>query len=227
MENGGKSKIIQEELAKFCHVVNYREGELIYSPCQRDTAAYFIQRGRVKLYHLDESGKRLTLAILGEGNLFGEMALMGEGHRESNAEALEDSSCWVIERDKLITRAKVHPSLVLDLLRLFLQRMSEIQERLKEMVFKDLETRLARTLLHLAQKHGHRSRGRWEIDLKITHQELAELVGGTRENVTMILNRFEAEGLIAKQRFQIAITDPEELAERAALVNLKEGISEN
>ena len=227
MENGGNSKIIQEELAKFCPVVNYREGEVIYSPPQRDTAAYFIQRGRVKLYHLDESGKRLTLAILAEGNLFGEMALLGGAHRESSAEALEDSTCWVIEREKLITRARNYPGLVVDLLRLFLQRMSEIQERLKEMVFKDLETRLARTLLHLAQKHGHRDRSRWEIDIKITHQELAELVGGTRENVTMILNRFEAEGLIAKQRFQISITDPEDLADRASLLNLDEGISKN
>jgi CRP/FNR family cyclic AMP-dependent transcriptional regulator len=227
MENGGNSKIIQGELAKFCQMKSYREGEVIYSPCQRDTAAYFIQQGRVKLYHLDESGKRLTLAILGEGNLFGEMALLGEGHRESSAEALEDSVCWVIEREKLMARAKSYPALVLHLLRLFLHRMSEIQERLKEMVFKDLETRLARTLLHLAQKHGHRGQDRWEIDLKITHQELAELVGGTRENVTMILNRFESEGLIAKQRFQIAITDAEQLAERAALARLNEGISKN
>lgn len=227
MENGGNSKILQEELAKFCQLVTYREGEVIYQPCQRETAAYFIRQGRVKLYHLDESGKRLTLAILGEGNLFGEMALLGDGHRESSAEALEDSTCWVIPRDKLVTRAKTSADLVLHLLELFLRRMSEMQERLKEMVFRDLETRLARTLLNLAQRHGHRQRGRWEIDLKITHQELAELVGGTRENVTMILNRFEAEGLIAKQRFQIAITDPEELAERACWVGLDEGVSEN
>jgi len=215
-ENGGSTRAIQEELELFCPVVHYREGDLIYSPCQRDTAAYLVRQGRVKLYHLDESGKRLTLAILGEGGLFGEMALVGEEHRESSAEALEETSCWVIERDQLERYGRTHPDLLIELLRLFLQRMSEVQERLKEMVFKDLETRLARTLLYLMQAHGRRREDRWEIALKITHQELAELVGGTRENVTMLLNRFESEGLIAKQRFQIAITDLDGLMERAS-----------
>jgi len=217
MENGGKIRDLGEELSKFCPLVEYAEGELIYGPCQRDTKAYLIQRGQVKLYHLDESGKRLTLAILGEGNLFGEMALVGEEHRESSAEALEECSCWLIERDELLARARAHPDLVIALLQLFLHRMNEIQERLKEMVFKDLETRLARMLFQLAHRHGRRLKDHWEITLKVTHQELSELVGGTRENVTTILNRFESEGLITKRRLQIAIVDPKRLAKRAYL----------
>lgn len=219
-KNGGSTKsfqVLEKELAKFCPVAYFQEGELIYGPCQRETTAYLVQQGRVKLYHLDESGKRLTLAILGPGSLFGEMALVGEEHRESSAEALEDVACWVIDREELRARAPRHPRLMIELLKLFVQRMEEVQERLKEMVFKDLETRLARILLYLAQRHGQRSQDRWEITLKITHQEIAELVGGTRENVTMLLNRFEDEGLITKQRYYIAIIDLEGLLKRAAL----------
>lgn len=226
MENGGKIEVLEAALKTFCSIADYREGETIYSPCQHDTTAYLVRRGRVKLYHLDESGKRLTLAILGEGSLFGELALAGSEQRESSAKALEDVSCWVIDQNELRKRARTHPDMVLELLKLFLQRMNDVQERLKEMVFKDLETRLARTLLHLVEKHGLKDRHRWEIALKITHQELAELVGGTRENVTMLLNRFESEGLIAKARYHIDITDPLRLAERASLSD--EGqISEN
>jgi len=217
MKNAGSIRKIEKELELFCPVVNFHEGELIYSPCQQDNVAYLIQRGRVKLFHLDESGKRLTLSILGKDGLFGEMALVGAGHRETSAEAMEDSKCWKIDRGELQMRAQSQPDMVLGILQLFLKRMSEIQERLKEMVFKDLETRLARTLLHLSEKHGHKTRTQWEIDLKITHQELAELVGGTRENVTTILNRFEAENLISKQRFHISITDPVGLSERASI----------
>ncbi len=106
---------------------------------------------------------------------------------------------------------------MIELLKLFVRRTEEVQERLKEMVFKDLETRLARILLHLVRHHGRKAQDRWEVDLKITHQEIAELVGGTRENVTMLLNRFEAEGLIAKQRYYLAILDFEGLLKRAAL----------
>jgi CRP-like cAMP-binding protein len=226
MENGGGIQVIENELAEFCSVAHYHEGEVIYSPCQQEDVAYFLKKGRVKLYHLDESGKRLTLAILGPGSLFGEMALVGEGHRDSSAESLEDSTCWVIEREKLRARSRTHPDLMVGLLRLFLKRMAEVQERLKEMVFKDLETRLARTLLYLIQRHGKKRGSRWEIALKITHQEVAELVGGTRENITMLLNRFEGEGLIAKQRYHIEVTDLERLMERAALEPLEKA-SEN
>lgn len=217
MKNGGSIRKIEKELEQFCPIVEFNEGEIIYSPCQQENVAYLIQKGRVKLFHLDESGKRLTLSILGKQGIFGEMALVGAGHRESSAEAIEDSKCWKIDRGELMMRAQHQPQMVLGLLQLFLKRMAEIQERLKEMVFKDLETRLARTLLHLTQKHGHKQKRIWEIDLKITHQELAELVGGTRENVTTILNRFESEDLISKQRFHISITDPDGLADRAAV----------
>lgn len=221
MENGRNIRLrkrIKGELAKFCELVSFHKGDLIYRPCQHDTKAYLIQRGRVRLYHL-ERGKRLTLAILGEGDLFGEMALAGAGewHWQSVAEALEDTICWAIEREKLLAHAR--PGLIVDLLKLLLQQLNTLQERLKEMAFKDLESRVACTLLRLARQ---------DFELKITHQELAELVGGTRENVTMILNRFEAEGLITKQRFQIAIVDPEGLAERAAILTIPTGeLSEN
>ncbi len=223
MKNGGNQgtrESLEGQLASFCSEAFYEEGEVIYGPCQQDTAAYYVRSGRVKLYHLDESGKRLTLAVLGPGSLFGEMALVGEEHRDSSAEALEDTVCWVIERERLRARARDRENapLMIGLLQLFLWRMAEVQERLKEMVFKDLETRLARTLLYLIRRHGRRRRGnRWEIAFKVTHQEIAELVGGTRENVTMLLNRFEAEGLLEKQRYHIEIVDLPKLIERASL----------
>lgn len=224
MKNGVSVRKIEKELGRFCPAIEFQEGQTIFNSNDQEKVAYLIQKGRVKLFHLDESGKRLTLSILGKGGLFGEMALVGSGHRESSAEAMENCTCWKIERGELLMRAKSQPEMVLGLLQLFLKRMAEIQERLKEMVFKDLETRLARTLLHLSYKHGHRHQDRWDIDLKITHQELAELVGGTRENVTTILNRFESEDLISKQRFQISITDFDGLTERASV---EEKISKN
>lgn len=230
MKNGGNSgtAILEKQLASFCSEASYEEGEVIYAPCQQETAAYYVRSGRVKLYHLDESGKRLTLAVLGPGALFGEMALVGEEHRTSSAEALEETVCWVIERERLRTRARQDPGLLIGLLQLFLWRMAEVQERLKEMVFKDLETRLARTLLYLIRRHGRRRRGnRWEIAFRVTHQEIADLVGGTRENVTMLLNRFEAEGILKKQRYHIEIVDLPGLIKKASLEEDLNGTSPN
>jgi len=217
MDDGVNIASLERELESFCPLATYREGETIYRPRQHGTSAFLVRHGRVKLYHLDESGKRLTLAILGEGHVFGEMALAGQPFRETSADAMEEVTAWVIDEEALQRHIRHYPDLAFSLLKLFLQRMSEVQTRLKEMVFKDLETRLARTLFHLAERHGFKRLDRWEIALRITHQELAELVGSTRENVTTLLNRFAEEGLIAKERYHIDIVDPVRLGERAAL----------
>lgn len=204
-----------EEITPFCQRVNFVAHQTIYPAGQRSPGAYLIERGKVKLAYLDESGKRLTLAILGEGDFFGEMALVGRAPQEAKAEALEDCTLWLLEREKLLRAAYDHPQLMVQLLGLFLRRNQEMKKRLKEMVFKDLEMRLARTLLNLAYKYGRATPDGLQIDLQVTHQELADLIGSTRENVTTALTRFEAEGLLDKGRVHIVLTAVDHLEERA------------
>src|SRR5574337_652145 len=87
MKNGPDAA---EEIAQFCQSVTFATDQTIYAPGQRSVGAYLIKQGKVKLAYLDESGKKLTLAILGEGDIFGEMALVNQAPHETAAEALED-----------------------------------------------------------------------------------------------------------------------------------------
>lgn len=217
---------VAEEITQLCQLVTFAADQTIYTQGQRTPGAYLIKRGKVKLVYLDESGKRLTLAILGEGDLFGELALISQAPHETLAETMEDCALWLLERKTLMQYA-YHPRLMIELLQLFLGRAKEMQIRLKEMVFKDLETRLARTLLNLAYKYGLPTHNGLQIELQITHQELAELIGSTRENVTTALTHFEEDELIDKRRFYIVITDVDGLEARATPQKADAEVSEN
>jgi CRP/FNR family transcriptional regulator len=224
MKNGTD---VAEEISRFCQTITFATDQTIYAPGQRSPGAYLIKQGKVKLAYLDESGKKLTLAILGEGDIFGEMALVSQAPHELSTEALEDCTLWLLERKVLLQHAHNHPKLMVRLMQLFLRRAQEMQTRLKEMVFKDLETRLARTLLNFAYKYGLPTHNGLQIDLQITHQELAELIGSTRENVTTALTHFEDDGLLDKRRFHIVITDIEGLEERATPRSSDAEVSKN
>lgn len=198
-------------------LVNYKAAEVIYRPCQTGDTLYFISEGKVKISYLDQSGRRLTLAILKAGDFFGEM-LFVDNHRELEAQALEDSVILTIDGRKFLNFAKEVPEAMLKLVGLFLRRIQRAQQRLKDLAFKDLEACLARTLLRLSREHGHRTAEGIAISLKLTHQELAELVGSTRESVTLALNRLQREGMLDKRGPCVIIKDKAALRRRAAFI---------
>lgn len=198
-------------------LVSYKANETVYVPCNAGDAIYFISQGKIKLSHLDQSGRRLTLALLKEGDFFGEWCLV-DNHRELEARALEDCVVLAINGKRFTSFAKDKPQTLLKLMGLFLQRIQRAQHKLRDLAFQDLETSLARTLLRLSRAYGRRTAEGIQIELKLTHQELSELVGSTRESVTMALNRLEREGLLDKQGFSVIIKDQAGLKRRAALI---------
>jgi len=198
-------------------LVNYKAEEVIYVPGNIGNTLYFISKGKVKLSHLDQSGRRLTLAVLKAGDFFGEM-VFADARRELEAQALEDSVILTIDGRKFLNFAKEVPEVMLKLVGLFLRRIQRAQQRLKDLAFKDLEARLARTLLRLSRGYGRRTAEGTEISLKLTHQALSELVGSTRESVSLALKRLQKEGMLYKRGFRVIIKDKAALKRRAALI---------
>lgn len=213
---------IAEELARISKQANdgklYKKGEIIYQPGDEDDSIYYIKEGRVKLAYLDESGRKLTLAILGEGEIFGEMVLVGQRKRELLAQAIEDARIYEIERARFLELIQREPWLALKVLELFGQRTREIERKLEDLVFKDIPTRLSRQLLKLIEEHGRRTPEGIQIDFKITHKELADMIGSARENTTSALNLLEREGILDKRRYRIIIKDEERLREKSRAV---------
>jgi CRP/FNR family transcriptional regulator len=174
---------------------------------------YWIKKGRVKLSYLDESGRKLALDIFGKGQLFGELSLTQVDKRELLAEALEPTEVIAADRNRLLENAKRDARLMFEILTLIGSRSRSVQHKLEDMAFKDLPTRLARVLLHLAETHGHPSTQGLQIDCRLTHQDLADLIGATRTNVTMMLSMFYSKGLLKKGRY-ITIANEQQLREK-------------
>lgn len=216
-ENSG-GKRLKRELEKLfaqTHSRHYKRGEVVYQPGDIDDSLYYIQSGKVKLAYLDESGRKLTLMILGEGELFGEMALIGKGKRELMAQVLQDAVIYEIDRARFLELLHGDVELALEAIELFAHRTREIERKLEDLVFKDIPTRLSRQLLKLIEEHGVQTGEGIQIDFKITHKELADLIGSARENTTSALNQLAKEGVLDKKRYHIIVKDQARLKEKS------------
>ncbi|OGF53774.1 MAG: hypothetical protein A2Z21_03455 [Candidatus Fraserbacteria bacterium RBG_16_55_9] len=197
------------------HGRHYQKGEVVYQPGDVDESLYYIKSGKVKLAYLDESGRKLTLTILGEGEIFGEMVLIGKGKRELMAQVLQEAFIYEIERVHFLELLRQDPELSLEVMELFGRRTRDIERKLEDLVFKDIPTRLSRQILQLIEEHGVETGDGIQIDFKITHKELADLIGSARENTTSALNRLAKEGILDKKRYRITVKDEARLKEKS------------
>ncbi len=203
------------ELNRWVKSIFYRKGETIFLPGDPSDFVYFLHKGRVKLAYLDESGKRLTLAICRMGELFGEMALLGEERRSLIAEALEDVELCIVSGKDLLRFADTHQDFSIQITRAIGSRMRDLENRLQDLVFKDVPTRLARLLYRLIDDYGVAHERGTMLDVKFTHRDLADLIGSTRETTTANLNELVKQGLVLKIKNRMVLPDEEKL-KRAA-----------
>jgi CRP/FNR family cyclic AMP-dependent transcriptional regulator len=180
-------------------------GETIYHPGTLSTSVYLVEGGRVKLAYLDESGKKLTLSILDDGEIFGEMCLVGETHRRHLATAIEDTIVRCVPKKIFSDVINADPSNVVMLARHFAHRMHEYEETLEDLAFRDIQARLSRQLLKLSDEYGVETKEGILIGFPVTHKDLADMIGSARENTTLALNRFAREGILDKSRYRIVI----------------------
>lgn len=172
---------------------------------------YFLKAGRVKISRIDESGKEFTLTLLEPGEIFGELGLFDDSPRETTAVALEDSIICMMKRKDFEKYATNKPELSLKLNKLMGLRLRQIENRIEELLFRDVPSRLARLLLRLVDQHFAETRHGLRINIKLTQQELANLIGATREMTSMLLNSFKKEGLINVVSKYIYIIDRQRL----------------
>ena len=206
-----------EELSSWIKDFKFQKGELIYLPGEPSESVYFLKQGKVKLSYVGPEGKEFTVSILDEGEPFGEMSLVGEQDRSLKAEALDKVVlCTVSKRDFLHFTNQV-PELSLKVAKKVGQHRREIQNNLTDLLFKDVPTRLAGILDKLADQYGEESEKGVKIKPNLTHEEIAKLIGSTRETTTANLNKFESEGLIEKGRGNIVVKDKSGLRNRASL----------
>lgn len=173
---------------------------------------YILKSGRVKIAKITEDGREKTLCIMQPGDFFGEMAIFDNLPRSATAEVIDDAATvhTVAKRDFERTLMD-HPSIALQIMRDLTRRIRQVNQQVEDLAFKDVHERVASTLSHLSKSEGRQIGSKVLINLKMTHQDLANMVGSSRETVTRALNRLQDEGVISIAHQQITINQPNSL----------------
>ncbi len=200
------------DLDKITKMEEIKRRQPIYLPGDPANTVYLLKAGRVKISRVTEDGKEFTLAILEPGEVFGELEVLEGSPRDTVAEALDDISICVLQRKDFEEVLQKNPDLTIRLTKLIGSRLKKIESRIEDLVFRDVPTRLAHLLLSLSRDFGEQKEDGVRLNVKMTHQELANLIGSTRETVSATLNDFKRQGLIQQDHHAITIRDQERLA---------------
>jgi CRP/FNR family cyclic AMP-dependent transcriptional regulator len=181
--------------AKSSRSLKVTNGDSVYMIGEKRQTVYFIESGQIKLVMLSAEGKECMIAVHGSGDVFGELCLSGLGGRLETATAMEDCSLKEIPCDKFLSRLG-RDSLLEGFVRYLTVRIAEQQQVIAHLVTVDSEHRLGETLLQLGRKFGKKDPRTIRVELKISHEELATMVGTTRPRISVFMQRFRNLGLI-------------------------------
>ena len=175
-------------------VVEYRRSQKIYSQGDPATSVIYIQKGGVKLSVVNETGKEAVVAILGQGDFFGEGCLAGQSICMATATTIGPTTVLVIEKDEMIRTLHEEHEFSDRFIAYMLARNIRIEEDLIDQLFNSSEKRLARTLLLLA-RYGAQNKPQ-KVLPKVSQEMLAEMIGTTRSRVNFFMNKFRKLGFI-------------------------------
>jgi CRP/FNR family cyclic AMP-dependent transcriptional regulator len=202
------------EIAHRLTTRNYRRGEVIFHQDDPGSALHVIKRGQVKINTISPEGEEAILAILTEGDFFGELSLLDGKPRSANAVAMEATQTLALQRQDFLDILVKHREMVGDILASLAERLRNADHLLEDTVFLSLPARLAKRLLDLAEKHGIKTDKGLEIDLHLTQQELAAALGVSRVALNKQLGLLQDRGLVSIETRRIIIDRPDELHKR-------------
>jgi CRP/FNR family transcriptional regulator, cyclic AMP receptor protein len=189
----------------------------VYSCGDQDEMVYFIESGQIKLLMLSSEGKECLLAIHSAGDVFGELCLSGLGTRLETATAMKQTMLKQIHSSQFLGRLS-RDSLFEGFVRYLAVRIADQQQVIANLVTVDSEQRLGQTLLQLARTMGKKDPRSIRIELRISHEELSEMVGTTRPRISLFMQRFHNLGLIETNREHFLIIKEKKLTDYLAQI---------
>ena len=170
-----------------------------------------VVRGRVKICTYSAGGQELVLNIIDRGGLFGEIALLDGQPRSADAVAMEDTELLVLERSRLMPFLNANPEIAIRLLAVLCQRLRQTSEALEDALLRDAPSRVARGLLRLASIFGKKEAGGTRLDIKLSQQQIANLIGISRESTNKYIVEWSRAGYLVVNTGFITISDREAL----------------
>ncbi len=192
-----------------------KKGDIIFQKGDEGTALYAILSGRIKIIVTRPVGDKITVAILNDGDFFGEMALLDGMPRSADAVALEEAQLAVLDRHDFLAFLAQQKHAALAILRTLSLRLRKTDDLLAEICFLSLSARLAKRLLELARSESEGVNDSPPLAMRMTQKDLASLLGVSRESVNKELKILREKGIVSTERSKIIILDQERLKKRA------------
>ena len=206
----------QDELRSMMSEVSLRRGERLFNEGEAGDRLYLIVEGKVKLGHTSGDGRDNLIAVLGPGEMIGELTLFDPGPRSTTATAVAATRMMELDHDAMMRFIDAHPELSKHMLKALAQRLRRTNNALADLVFSDVPGRVAKALLDLADRFGHAGAdGTVHVPHDLTQEELAQLVGASRETVNKSLADFVSRGWIRLEGRAVLLLDIERLRRRA------------
>lgn len=193
--------------------IHLKKGAFIYSPENTADKIYYIHKGSVKIGCYGETKKEITKYMLGDGDLFGELSLIGLEYRRDFAYATEDTILGVCSTNKMLSLMEDNLLLTRYFMLLMANKELALEERLESMIFKDSRTRIVDFLINLAEKSGDRIGYEVVVRKFMTHREIANITATSRQTVTTVLNVLKSNKVITFDRHRLLIRDIDKLKE--------------
>ncbi|TCI24109.1 MULTISPECIES: Crp/Fnr family transcriptional regulator [unclassified Exiguobacterium] len=175
-----------------------KKGKVIVSPDAPIPALFLLKEGQVRLYRMNQHGKQFTVDILTSGNIFGETATLSLTDDDLYAEAMTDTYLCTIGVDEFEQFIEKNPKIALKLINILSVRLKEVYALSEKIALTDVKYRILFLLLKLSEKSGERKKEWQTINMKLTHADIAAMVGTTRETTSVIMSNLKKDGYIKK-----------------------------
>jgi CRP-like cAMP-binding protein len=206
-----RNEEMQHVLEKTSSMKEIKKGDVLYLQGSSDRNIYILKKGAVKINKVTPEGRVLTLDILKGGTILGELGVIEETERDETAEVIEDGLICIMSKSSFDEMLKIVPGLSIRLNKIIGLRRRKIENKLLDLLYSTVEERLAKTLYNLLDDFGIPDGESYILKIKLTHQDMADLIASTRETTTATLNKMIKDGSIAYEGKYIRIIDKDSI----------------
>lgn len=206
----------QQQLTSMMSEVSFRRGEKLFNEGDPGDRLYLLVDGKVKLGHTSSDGRENLIAVLGPGEMIGELTLFDPGPRSTTATAVAPTKMLQLDHRAMMEFIDTRPELAKHMLKALAIRIRRTNDQLADLVFSDVPGRVAKALLDLADRFGSRAEdGTVHVPHELTQEELAQLVGASRETVNKSLAEFVSRSWIRLEGRGVHLLEVDRLRRRA------------
>jgi CRP-like cAMP-binding protein len=196
---------------------SYKKGQTVFFQGNPPFGLYCINSGKIKVSKIGNDGKESIIRIAGPGDILGHRSLFSNENYTATATVIEDAAICFLDKKFIFKALQEKPNIALNIIQKLSREMGMAEERNASMSQKNVRERLAELFLMLKKQYGIKEASRWKLDIKLTREEIASMVGTANETVIRFISEFKDEGIIEQEGKIIYIINEEKLLEFANL----------